>query len=102
MGAQAVLAQSVGQVSSRVEKLAGISHFSIDPALGGDNRNYGPRIAIQQRVTSNLLVTFATDVTSTQRQAIQIEYRLNPKWSVSGVRDQNGGFGMDAKFHKDF
>ncbi len=102
MGAQAVLAQSVGQVSSRVEKLAGISHLSIDPALGGDNRNYGPRVAIQQRVTSNLLVTFATDVTSTQRQAIQIEYRLTPKWSVSGVRDQNGGFGMDAKFHKDF
>ena len=102
IGAQAVLAQSVGQASSRVEKLVGLSHISIDPALGGDNRNYGPRIAIQQRVTSNVLVTFATDVTSTQRQAIQIEYRLGPKWSVSGVRDQNGGFGMDAKFHKDF
>jgi hypothetical protein len=29
-------------------------------------------VAIQQRVTSNLLVTFATDITSTQRQAIQM------------------------------
>jgi hypothetical protein len=32
-------------------------------------------------------------ITSTQRQAIQIEYKFNPKWSVSGTRNQNGGFG---------
>ncbi len=102
MGAQTVLAQGLGQVSSRIEKFAGISHLAIDPALGGDNHNQGPRIAIQQRVTSNLLVTFATDVTSTQRQVIQMEYKLNKKWSVSGVRDQNGGLGIDTKFHKDF
>jgi translocation and assembly module TamB len=102
MGAQTVLAQGLGQVSNRIEKFAGISHLAIDPALGGDNHNQGPRIAIQQRVTSNLLVTFATDVTSTQRQVIQMEYKLNKKWSVSGVRDQNGGLGIDTKFHKDF
>jgi translocation and assembly module TamB len=102
LGAQTVLAQGLGEVSSRIEKFAGISHLAIDPALGGDNHNQGPRIAIQQRVTSNLLVTFATDVTSTQRQVIQMEYKLNKKWSVSGVRDQNGGLGIDTKFHKDF
>jgi len=102
LGAQTVLAQGLGQVSNRIEKFAGISHLAIDPALGGDNHNQGPRIAIQQRVTSNLLVTFATDVTSTQRQVIQMEYKLNKKWSLSGVRDQNGGLGIDTKFHKDF
>ncbi|HLY99481.1 MAG TPA: translocation/assembly module TamB domain-containing protein, partial [Candidatus Angelobacter sp.] len=102
MGAQTVLAQGLGEVSSRIEKFAGISHLAIDPALGGDNHNQGPRVAIQQRVTSNLLVTFATDVTSTQRQVIQMEYKLNKKWSLSGVRDQNGGLGIDTKFHKEF
>jgi|ERR1051326_2631832 hypothetical protein len=60
------------------------------------------RVAIQQRVTSNLLVTFATDITSTQRQAIKVEYKLNPKWPVSGTRNQNGGFGVDGRYRKDF
>lgn len=102
-GAQSLLAQQVGsQVSSRVAKFAGLSHVSIDPALGGNNQDPGARIAIQQRVTSSLYVTFATDVTSTQRQAIELEYQLNRKWSVSGVRDQNGGYGLDAHYKKDF
>lgn len=103
LGAQSVLASGItSAVSSRVEKFAGISHLSIDPALGGGQQSPGARIAIQQRVTSNLYVTFATDVTSTQHQAIQLEYKLNPRWSVSGVRDQNGGFGVDGKYHKTF
>jgi translocation and assembly module TamB len=104
MGAQSLLASGISsQVSGKIAKLAGVSQLQIDPGLGNDNgQNSGPRIAIQQRVTSNLLVTFATDVTSTQRQAIQIEYKFNPKWSVSSTRNQNGGFGVDARYHKDF
>ncbi len=102
-GAQSLLAQQVGsQISSRVAKFAGLSHVSIDPALGNNSQDPGARIAIQQRVTSNLYVTFATDVTATQRQAIQLEYQLNRKWSVSSIRDQNGGYGVDAHYHKDF
>ncbi|HVG90127.1 MAG TPA: translocation/assembly module TamB domain-containing protein, partial [Alphaproteobacteria bacterium] len=104
MGAQSLLASGISsQVSGKIAKLAGVSQLQIDPGLGSDNGpNTGARIAIQQRVTSNLLVTFATDVTSTQRQAIQIEYKFNPKWSVSGTRDQNGGFGVDGRYRKDF
>jgi len=104
MGAQSLLASGISsQVSGKIAKLAGVSQLQIDPGLGNDNgQNPGARIAIQQRVTSNLLVTFATDITSTQRQAIQIEYKFNPKWSVSGTRDQNGGFGVDGRYHKDF
>jgi translocation and assembly module TamB len=104
MGAQSLLASGISsQVSGKIAKLAGVSQLQIDPGLGTNNgQNPGARVAIQQRVTSNLLVTFATDITSTQRQAIQIEYKFNPKWSVSGTRDQNGGFGVDGKYRKDF
>ncbi|HKV90978.1 MAG TPA: translocation/assembly module TamB domain-containing protein [Candidatus Angelobacter sp.] len=104
LGAESLVASGISsQVSSRIGKLAGISQLQIDPGLGTDNgQSPGARIAIQQRVTSNLFVTYATDVTSTQRQAIQVEYKFNPKWSVSGIRDQNGGFGVDGKYHKDF
>jgi translocation and assembly module TamB len=103
MSAQSTIASGLtNQVASRVSKIAGISQLSIDPGLGGGGQNTGPKIAIQQRVTGNLFVTFASDLTGTQREQIQVEYHLSPKWSVSGIRDQNGGFGFDAKARKDF
>ncbi|MGC2696909.1 MAG: translocation/assembly module TamB domain-containing protein, partial [Candidatus Angelobacter sp.] len=104
LGAQAALASTISsQVSSKIAKLAGVSQLQIDPGISaGSGQSSGPRIAIQQRVTSNLLVTFAADVTSTQHQAIQVEYKFNPKWSVSGTRNQNGGFGVDGRYRKDF
>jgi translocation and assembly module TamB len=103
LGVQSALVQGLGTaVGSRVEKFAGLSYFSIDPTLGGSNQNAGARVVIQERVTSNLVVTYSTDVTSTRRQAIQLEYRFNPRWSVSGVRDQNGGFGVTASHRRSF
>jgi translocation and assembly module TamB len=103
LGAERVLAQGLSsQVSGRVEKLAGLSQLSIDPLIGGNQRNPGARLAIQRRVTKNLLLTFATDVTSTEGQTVQVEYQFSRRWSASAVRDQNGGFAVDAKMHKTF
>jgi len=104
LGAESVLASGVtSQVTGRLEKVAGISHLSVDPVLAQNgNQNPGARVTIQQRVTSKLYVTFSTDVTQTQTQSVLVQYRINRKWSVSGDRDQTGGFGADARFHKDF
>jgi len=101
IGAESMIASSVaGQVSSRLEKAAGVSQLSIDPVLGGNQQDPGARVTIQQRVTGSLFVTFATDVTSTQRDVIKLEYDVTPRVSVSGVRDQNGGFAFDVRIHK--
>jgi translocation and assembly module TamB len=104
LGAQSLVASTVsGQIGNRIAKVAGISQLQIDPSLGASNgQNPGARIAIQQRVTSSLFVTVATDVTSTQRQSIELEYQLNPRWSVSGVRDQNGGVTALAHYKRKF
>jgi len=104
LGAESLVASTVtSQIGGKIAKVAGISQLQIDPSLGASNgQNPGARVAIQQRVTSNLFVTFATDVTSTQRQAIEMEYKLNPRWSISGVRDQNGGFSAQAHYRKKF
>ena len=93
LGAQSLVASQVSsQVTSRIEKLAGISQLSIDPVLGGGQQSPGARIAIKQKVTSKIFVTYATDVTSTQQQAIEVEYQLNRRVSLNAVRNQNGGF----------
>jgi translocation and assembly module TamB len=102
LGAESLVASQVSsQVTSRVSKIAGISQLSVDPVLAGSNqRNPGARVAVQQRVTGNIFVNFSTDVTSTQDQTIQVQYKVSPRVSVSGTRDQNGGFGFDTRIRK--
>ena len=102
-GASSLLAQgAASQVSGGIQKLAGLSSLSIDPTLGGNDSNPGARVAMQKRITSSFLFTFATDVTSTQREIIQGEYKFNKRWSASVTRDENGGFAVDGKYHKRF
>jgi translocation and assembly module TamB len=101
LGAESLIASQVSnQITNRVEKLAGISQLSIDPVLGSSQQSPGARVAIQQRVTSKIFVTFATDVTSTEREVIQLEYHVNRRTSFNAVRDQNGGFSFETRFRK--
>jgi hypothetical protein len=85
-----------------VQKLAGISQLSVDPILGSYQGDTGARIVIGQRVASNLFVAYSADVTSTLRQVIQVRYQLSRRWSIAVDTDQNGGFGLDARVHKEF
>lgn len=103
LGAESLIASQISsQVTNRVEKIAGISRLSIDPVLAGNGsqQNPGARITIQQRVTGNIFVTFSTDVTQTENQVIELQYNVTPRVTVSGTRDQNGGFGFDARIKK--
>src|SRR3984893_14862759 len=103
VGAESVLAQGVsGQVSGRIEKLAGISQLAIDPLAGTNPNDPGSQISVQQRVSGNLLLTFSTDVTSTQNQAVQLQYQVQRNVSLSVLRDQNGGYAIDVRVRKVF
>ena len=103
VGAESVLAQGVtSQVSGKIEKLAGISQITIDPLISNSQANPGSQVAIQQRVSGSLLLTFSTDVTSTQSQTVAVEYRAQKNLTISVIRDQNGGYGIDARIHKAF
>jgi translocation and assembly module TamB len=97
-----IASQVAGQLSSGVQRLAGISSLQIDPTLGGNNQNPSARIAIQQRVTRSLLFSFSTDVSQPGSEIVQGEYRINKRWSVSTTRDQLGGVSVDGKYHTKF
>lgn len=97
-----IASQAASQLSSSVQKLAGISSLQIDPTVGGNNQNPSAVVAIQQRVTKNLLFTFSTDVTQPGSEAVSGEYQLNKRWSVTMSRDQLGGFSVDGKYHTRF
>jgi translocation and assembly module TamB len=101
LGAENLIASAVSsQITDRVQKIAGISQLSVDPVLRGGQQGGGARITVQQRVTANLFVTISTDVTSTQRDVIEIQYQISPRVSVSAVRDQNGGVGLNTSFKR--
>jgi len=97
-----IASQAASEVSSSVQKLAGISSLQIDPTLGGNNQNPSARVAIQQRVTKNLLFTFSTDVSQPGSEMVQGEYQINKRWSVSAARDQLGGVSVDGRYHTRF
>ncbi len=102
LGAESAVASAVsGQVASSVQKLTGISQLSINP-LAGNNQTPGSQVAIQQRVSGNILLTFSTDVTSTQNASVQVQYQPRKNVSVSVLRDENGGYGLDVRYHKVF
>ncbi len=96
------LSQVSGQVTGRLQKLAGLSSLQIDPTLGGNGSDPTARVAIQQRVTKNFIFTFSTDVTDPESQVVQGEYQVDKHWSVSALRNQYGGYAFDAKYHTTF
>ncbi|HEY1804457.1 MAG TPA: hypothetical protein VGG45_08235, partial [Terracidiphilus sp.] len=78
------------------------SQLSINPVLANSNSQgpAGANITVQQRVTSNLFVTFSSNVTSTQGQTIQGQYQVSPRVAVSVTRDPNGGVAVDTLIKK--
>ena len=93
---------AASELSSSVQKLGGLSSLQIDPLLGGNNQNPSARVALQQRVSKNLLFTFSTDVSQPGNEIVQGEYQINKRWSASVTRDQLGGVAVDGKFHTRF
>ena len=96
-----IASQVAGELSTGIQKLAGISSLAIDPTFGG-SQNPSARVALQQRVTKNLLFTFSTDVTQPGSEVVEGDYQINKQWSVSVQRDQVGGVSVDGRFHKQF
>ena len=97
-----IASQAASQLSSGVQKFAGVSSLQINPLLGGNSQNPSAQVALQQRVTKNFLFTFSTDVSQPGQEIVQGDYQINEKWSVSVERDQLGGVSVDGRYHTKF
>lgn len=105
-GASALISEAISsQLGGRLERLFGITHFRVDPGLTGvgstgSSQNAGARVTVEQEVTRNLVITYVSNVSSTQQQVIQVEYNVNRNLAIVALRDQNGTFGIDVKITK--
>ncbi|MBT9329841.1 translocation/assembly module TamB domain-containing protein [Paracidobacterium acidisoli] len=87
-------------VSSRIQKLFGGGSVKIDPTFVSGTGNATARITVEQQVSKNATLTYATNVNSTAEQLIQGEFRLTENLSVLAVRDESGVFSLIFKLHR--
>ena len=100
VGASTLLSEAISsQLGGRIQRLFGISHFSVGPSIAGltsQQQNSIASVTIEQQISRGLVVTYVTDVTTTQYQVIQIEYTINREFSVVALRDETSTFGLSV------
>ncbi len=87
-------------VGSRVQRLFGGGSVKIDPTYVGSIGSSSARITVQQNISRNVQVTYATNVNATAQQLIQAQVDVTQSVSVLAVRDEAGVFSIVLKVHK--
>ena len=87
-------------VGSRVQKLFGVGSVKIDPTYVGSIGSSSARITVQQNISRNVQVTYATNVNATAQQLIQAQVDVTSSVSLLAVRDEAGVFSLVLKVHK--
>lgn len=99
-----IISQAINQtVSSRMQKLFGVSRIKIDPQGLTTETNptaRGPQVTIEQQFANNISLTYSTNVSQSSQQIIQGEYYFTRNISVTGTRDQNGVVSFDVRIRR--
>ena len=89
-------------VSSRVQRLFGTGSVKVDPNYLGALGNSTSRIIVEERLGSNVNLTYATNVNTTAQQLIQAEIAINRHVSLQLARDESGVFSVVIKATRRF
>jgi translocation and assembly module TamB len=97
----ALLAQALNlSLTSRVQKLFGVSRIKIDPQVGGPENNPNARLTIEQQVSNNVTLTYITNLSQSAQQIVQAEVAFTRAISLVAVRDQNGVLGFEIRIRQ--
>jgi translocation and assembly module TamB len=89
-------------VSGRLQRFFGISKVRIDPTLPGITNNPQARLTLEQQVTPEITFTYITNVSNANPQVVSVEWAVSKKFSVLAQREENGLFGLDFFYKKQF
>ena len=102
-GASALMQQAIASpISGRLQRFFGVSNLKIDPQVIGATNNATARMTLDQQITNKLGFTYITDLSRAQAQSVRIEWDLNRVWSAVALREENGLFGIDLMYKKQF
>jgi translocation and assembly module TamB len=100
--AGSLLGEAVSRsVQKRTDRLFGINRFRIDPLLTGGS-DPSARLTVGRQINENLVLTYSTNITSTQESVVQLEYRVSDRISIVAAREDDGSFGIDVRLRKRF
>jgi translocation and assembly module TamB len=103
MGESAILSKALADpVSSRLERVFGVSQFKIDPSFAAGSGTPTARLTLQQQISSNLTFTYTSALDDPNGQIIKIEWSFNPQWAAVANRDQNGIFSINFFYKRQF
>jgi translocation and assembly module TamB len=103
MGESAIVGKALADpVSSRLERVFGVSQLKIDPTFTSGSDLPQARLTLQQQVATNVTFTYVTALDDPNTQIIRVEWSLNPQWSAVANRDQNGLFSINFLYKKQF
>jgi translocation and assembly module TamB len=98
-----LLGQALSSGSNgRLERLFGVAHIKIDPMVQGLENATQARLTMEQQVSKQISITYITNLTHTAEQIFRVEWALSKQYSIVGLRDENGNFGLDLVYKKQF
>ena len=97
----AILGQAISNaVSSRMQKLFGVSRVKISPEVGSAQTNPTAQVTIEQQVSNKITVTYISNLTQSSQQAIFVEYNFDRNVSFVAGRDQYGVVSFDVRIRQ--
>jgi len=103
MGETAIVSQAVASpVSSRLQRVFGVNQFRVDPSFNSGSALPTARISLQQQVSKEITFTYTQDVSLANSELIRVEWVINPRFSAVATRDENGIFGVDFFYKRQF
>jgi hypothetical protein len=98
---------AAGRISEEVglergaSKLLGLDRFSIDPSLlRGNGQTPSARVTLGKRITPDLSVIYAQDLSGTGERLMSVEYTLSDRFSLLLTRSDPDGFGFDVRLRR--
>jgi len=103
IGANTLLGQALAApVSNRLERFFGVSRIKIDPRLTGFGNSPEAQLTMEQQISQNVTFTYVTSITQEQQQLIRVEWSVSRQWSIVAAREENGLFGIEFQYRKQF
>ncbi len=86
----------------RLQRFFGVSRIKIDPKLTGLGNSPEAQLTIEQQLSKDITFTYVSSFAQEQQQLFRLEWNVTRQWSVLAVRDENGLFGVEFQFKKQF
>ena len=103
MGESAILSQAVSSpLASRLQRVFGIDRLSVNPAFVSGSALPETQLSLQQRIANTITFTYSQDLSQSNSELVRVEWALSPRFSAVATRDENGIFGVDFFYKRQY